>query len=347
MVLHAVNPSDLAHATTVVGVHWAGLFRKKIFITGGTGFVGKWLLETLVYANREMGLHCDATLLSRDPQLFERSCPHLAKAPGVTLLLGDVRSFAFPDTSFDMVVHGATDIAVNGSPLDVLDTCVGGTRHVLDFAVHSGATDFLLLSSGAIYGQQPPDLAALPETWSGAPNPLAPGSAYGTGKRTAECLAVEAGRAQNMRIKIARCFAFVGPYLPLDKHFAIGNFIRDALNGQVITIQGDGTSLRSYLYAADLAAWLWTILLQGEDGVAYNVGGDQVVSIAELAHAVNAALHTDVSVVCKMPISTNRVPERYVPDLVKVRTDLGLHPCINLQESIQRTAQWARAEIAA
>lgn len=347
MVLHAVSTSDLAHATTLVGPHWAGLLHKKLFITGGTGFVGKWLLETLVHANRVMGLQCEATVLSRDPEHFRSSCPHLAHAPGISLLQGDVRNFAFPDMPFDMVVHGAADIAVSGTPLDVLDTCVAGTRHVLDFAARSGATDFLLLSSGAVYGHQPRDLAALPETWGGAPDPLAPGAAYGIGKRTAECLAVQAGQAQDIRVKIARCFAFVGPYLPMDKHFAIGNFIRDALRGQAITILGDGTPLRSYLYAADLAAWLWTILLQGKDGEAYNVGGDEVVSIAELAHAVNTALHTGGSIVCKMAPTPNRAPERYLPDLAKTRTELGMQPRINLQGAIQRTAQWLRMEATA
>lgn len=347
MDLHAVSLSDLAHAANLVGERWEGLCHKKLFITGGTGFVGKWLLETLVYANRVMSIHCEATVLTRDPQQFKHSCPHLAQAPGLTLLQGDVRNFSFPDSRFDMVVHGATDIAVSAAPLDVLDTCVGGTRHVLDFAAHSGATDFLLLSSGAIYGQQPTDLVALPESWPGAPNPLAPGAAYGTGKRAAECLAVQAGLVHGMRIKIARCFAFVGPHLPMDKHFAIGNFIRDAMLGQDITIQGDGTPLRSYLYAADLAAWLWTILLRGQNGVAYNVGGDEVVSIAELAHAVNTALRTDVSIVCKASPSTHRAPERYLPDLSKAWTELGLQPCISLQDAIQRTAQWARTEVAA
>ena len=344
MKLNVVSPSDLLHVRNLVDTCWAGLRHKKLFITGGTGFVGKWLLETLVYVNREMDLQCEATVLSRDPEHFRCSSPHLAYAPGISLLLGDVRNFDFPDTPIDMVIHGAVDIAVSGTPLDVLDTCVGGTRHVLEFAAHSGAKDFLLLSSGAIYGSQPTDLAALSESWYGAPNPLGAGAAYGTGKRVAECLAVQAGLEQAMRIKIARCFAFVGPYLPMDKHFAIGNFIRDALRGQAITIQGDGTPLRSYLYAADLAAWLWTILLRGEDGVAYNVGGDEVVSIAELAQIVNRALNTDVSVVCKTTSIPSRAPERYLPDLGKARRDLGLQPRIGLLDAIQRTAQWVSAE---
>lgn len=336
---------DLIHVHDQLGVDWEVLRGKRIFFTGGTGFVGKWLLATLLYANFERALNCEIVLLSRDPDRFRKKFPTLAMAPGVKLFAGDVRSFELPPMPFDMVIHGALDVASSGGAVETMDTCYKGTRRVLDFAGQCGARDFLLLSSGAVYGRQPPGLERLTESWFGAPDPLAPNSAYGSGKRVAECLSVHYGRAINMRVKIARCFAFIGAYLPLDKHFAIGNFIRDALRGNDIIIHGDGTPVRSYLYAADLAAWLWTIALRGKDGMAYNVGGDEMLSIADLAHAVNTALRTNVAVIRALSPAADVLPERYVPDISKAMTELGLKPLVSLPDAIERTACWARVEL--
>jgi len=141
-------------------------------------------------------------------------------------------------------------------------------------------------------------------------------------------------------VKIARCFAFVGLHLPLDTHFAIGNFIRDAIEGEPIQINGDGTSFRSYLYAADLAIWLWTILFKATSLRAYNVGSPMDLSITELARIVNVTLggHSTVQIARKPDPA--RPLARYVPAIDRANVELGLQVRIPLVEAIRRTAIW-------
>jgi dTDP-glucose 4,6-dehydratase len=143
---------------------------------------------------------------------------------------------------------------------------------------------------------------------------------------------------------IARCFAFSGPHLPLSLNFAIGNFVRDAIAGGPIRVGGDGTPRRSYLYAADLAIWLWTILLRGESCRLYNVGSGEDVSIAELAHKVKEVVSPQVPEVFVM-IAKEPVPgapvARYVPSVTRVENELALKAWIPLDEGIRRMAEWA------
>ena len=334
---------DLQHVVGLVAEPlWESLRCKRIFLTGGTGFVGKWLLESLAEADRNFGLECEVVVLSRDRQAFERSVPHLAKTRGVQLVQGDVRNFTDVDGRFDCVIHAATDVVTQRSPMQIYDTCVLGTRRVLEFAAKTGCRDFLLISSGAIYGQQPNELTKMPETYKGAPDLSQPQTAYGQSKRVAEWLASALATEYGLRVVTARLFSFVGPYLALDKQFAIGNFMRDAIADMPIIIKGDGTSVRSYLYSADMAGWLWNILFRGQAGKAYNVGSGQCVTMSELAHIVARATSSSrgIRVLGKPAIGV--LPERYVPDVTRANNELSLRSVISLEESIKRTVEWYR-----
>lgn len=338
-----VAQRDLDHILERASADFQALKCARIFITGGTGFVGKWLLESIVCANEQKGLNISAVVLSRDPERFFLENQRLARHGSFDFIKGDVTSFSYPEGEFTHAIHAATDVVAVNAPLASFDAIVGGTRRLLEFCRQRCVRDVLLVSSGAVYGRQPLDIDFVPEDYVGAPVANDVRSAYGEGKRVSEWLAATYSDAYGMSVRVARCFAFVGPYLALDKHFAVGNFIRDVLQGNKISIGGDGTPLRSYLHAADLVIWLLAILVRGTASRPYNVGSDCPVSIRGVAEAIARVAgveHADISI-ARTPVA-GALPERYVPNISRARTELGLDVWLPLEEALTRTIAWAR-----
>lgn len=319
----------------------------RLLLTGGTGFFGRALLRWMQQAHDVGSKRFHVETLSRSPDSFFRQYPDLAALPWFHVFRGDILDWAsFSSLSApDWVLHAAADSTRPGelTPRTRYEQIVDGTQHVLDFAAARRSSRFLFVSSGGVYGAQPTELARIPESFLGMPDPLLPGSTYGIAKRAAEHLCATTGHETAMSVVIARCFAFVGEDLPLNVHFAIGNFIRDALWSDEVTVRGDGLPIRSYMDQRDLASWLFALLERGQSGRAYNVGSDHEISMTALAELV-------VSVVC--PGKAVRVlggavgsggGNRYVPCISRARDELGLSLTISLSEAIRYAAQAARA----
>jgi dTDP-glucose 4,6-dehydratase/UDP-glucose 4-epimerase len=324
---------------------WEHLRGKALFLTGGTGLFGRWLLEALLHANRELQLDLRVAVLTRDAHAFSRVASHLTGDKALTLYHGDVRTFEFQLERYDYFIHGATTSAGETyrgeEPLRKFDVLVDGTRHVLDYAAQCGIERFLFLSSGVAYGTQPEDLPHLPETYPGAPATCDIDTALGQAKRAAEFLCNYHAQRNGWQCSIARCFSFAGPFLPLDLHYAIGNFIGQALGEDEIVIEGDGTPQRSYLYLGDLVTWLLTLLLHGRNGEIYNVGSDQAISILDLATLVRDTVSPAKSVRIRGSKNSsvgNAARSRYVPDISKAGKEMHLFPWTSLTDSIVRTA---------
>ncbi len=310
---------------------WHG---KRLFLTGGTGFFGKWLLECFLATAPE---DAEIVLLTRSAAGFAGRWPHLAGERRIRVVEGDVRSFSFPEGRLDAVIHAATPASARlerENPDEMYSIIVDGTRHVLACARATGVSRMLLVSSGAVYGPSEAGEERFRED-----RPCYPVTAYGKGKRLAEQLVLDSGLAA----VIARCFAFVGAGLPLETHFAVGNFIGDCLAGRPIVIRGDGTPRRSYLYAGELAEWLWRLLSCAPAGTICNVGAARAVTIAELAEVVRAAVGSHVPIrILQKPVPGAR-PEYYLPDLNRA-AQLGLMPRISLEEALARTLRELRCE---
>ena len=334
---------DLDHVLGGILPLWESIRDRSLFITGGTGFVGSWLLASLAWADESLRLNAHATVLTRSPSKFAESMPHLAEHPAITLLEGDMRTFAYPKGRFHFIIHAASQEPANMSASGLLDKCdtdVAGTQRVLGFARHARALRLLFTSSGAVYGLQPAELERVSEGYSGTPDPCDPRTAYGRSKRMCESLCASCAKDTGIACVVARCFTFVGPMLPLNSGYAVGNFIRDALGGGPIDVRGDGSPFRSYLYSADLAIWLWTLLFSGRSCRPYNVGSADELTILELARTVARVVAPGMPVMVKREPALDRAPERYVPCVDRARCELGLTQQVRLEDALGRTASW-------
>jgi nucleoside-diphosphate-sugar epimerase len=332
-----IAPSDLDDMLRLGSADFEKLRGTRLFLTGGTGFFGKWLLAALDHAERELNLGLSLPILSRDPRRFFSEWPEVEKRSGWTFLEGHVADVPNLLHRFDYVLHAAADTTAVSTPEQEAErtrAIVAGTQRMLEIAERSKARRMLLISSGAVYGAATGKREGASEDEYQRAKATMP---YGEAKRAAE-LACEESKAD---YGIARAFAFIGPHLPLDAHYAAGNFVRDALRGGPIEVRGDGTALRSYLYPTDLVTWLIAILTRGQLGTAYNVGSGEVVSTAELARAIAGEVSPapEVVIQSKQPQGPQNI---YLPNIARAKEELSLRVTVPLREAIRRTLAFYR-----
>jgi len=339
---------DLTLISDKLNQHLKKLENSTFFITGGTGIIGKWILESLCFLNERYNLNLTIYVLTRSKEKFLTSYPLFRKFKNIVFFEGDVRNFSI-DTSVNpsYVIHGATESASNlnlTDPLKMFEVIVKGIWNVLELSKKWNSKSILILSSGAVYGKQEKNF--LEERDPGYINFINPFSAYTVGKASGEHLAKLYFHTYKLSIKIARIFAVIGPHLPLDAHFAIGNFIKNALDGGPIIVKGDGSPIRSYLYLGDLVIWLLKILLEGKTGEVYNVGSDKPVSIKELAKLVASCtkrvfqLEKEIEVIVEKKEVFSSASNIYVPSIEKAKKELGLRVFTPLEKAIEKTLKF-------
>jgi nucleoside-diphosphate-sugar epimerase len=321
---------------TLSGMSDRALAGRRILLTGGTGFVGRTLLDHLQKVR-----HSDTqvVVLSRNPSEFVVRFPEYAGKPWLHFVKGDVLERIDGIGAISDVIHAAADTHETSDDIIWVEQIVTGTRRMLDLAVRFGASRFLFVSSGAIYGPQPASLACMSETYGGAPDTTLLSSTYGQAKRTAEQLCTIFQHRHGLNTLTARCFSFVGEHVPLHGPYAIGNFIADALDPDCseIVVKGDGQTIRTYLDGEDMARWLLKILTCGTKGLAYNVGSSEPVTIADLASTVARVLAPGKLVRLLGKNGPDTARSIYIPCIRRME-DLGERPWWSLEESIGRAA---------
>jgi nucleoside-diphosphate-sugar epimerase len=342
---HAIVREDVARV-----VHDAAnlspLRDQSILVTGGTGFLGTWLTEILAHLNDAHGFKVRINLIATRPAEFGERVPHLARRADVKLIARDVANLVELPAEIQYLIHAAAspDNRLHASdPLRVIRTIVAGTQAVAECAARlSGLKRMLNVSSGLVYGAKPVGAEAVSENAFGGIDSASLVNVYAEAKRMAETISTAYRGQHRLPMVTARPFSFLGPYQPLDRPWAINNFIRDTLQGGPVRIQGDGQTVRGYMYGADFAWWILNILVRAEVGKAYNVGSSSGINLLDLAHKVAGLMPTQPR------ISTGLFGEgtprtSFIPDTSSASRDFGLKQTFDLSEALQRTVEWHMA----
>lgn len=316
---------------------------RRIAVTGGTGFLGTWIAETISALNDEYNLKISLDLYSRNISEWEMKYLHLSKRSDIKLYCQDVRSpFQFhPNTHF--VVHAAgvpNNRAHASDPLRVIETTVSGIKNVLDSACNlNDLVRFINVSSGLVNGI-PNEPRAITETDI---FPMSTGQlhwVYVDAKRLAENISAVYRSQFRMPISTIRPFTFIGPYQELDRPWAINSFIGDLIAGRNIRIHGDGSVQRSYLYGSDAAWWTLVALVNGIDAGVYNVGGATPVSHFELAELVSKKVTPKPSIAINTAPSSSNRQDILFPNLTHIQNSLDVVETCSLEQGVNKTWEW-------
>ena len=320
---------------------------EAILVTGGTGFVGTWLAETVAFLNDEHGFNIELLLLSTRAHSWSGVAPHLALRSDIELIERDVRSLVDIPPHVRWIIHAASspDSRQHASdPLTTIDVIANGTRAVLNAASRLPELRKMLnISSGLVYGAQPWNVDAIPESAHGDVDCDALSSAYAEAKRFGETMCAVFRNQHQLSVVNARPFAFIGPYQLLDRPWAINNFVRDALLGGPIRILGSSQTVRSYMYPSDMALWMLRLLVAGKSGQSYNLGSPQGISLGELAAKIAGFVPVPPRVVSREPADSLAHRSKFVPDVSLAQGALGVGLAFDLDTAIRRTLSWNQA----
>jgi len=314
------------------------LQNSEILVTGGTGFFGKWIVEIVTYLNDNLDFNIKLYLVARNNSSYINKI--IENRDDIFFIKNDVRNLRGMPSTIEYIIHASAtpDNSIHMSnPIEVMDTISQGTKQVLDIALGlDNIKKILNISSGQVYGILSSNMIS--ETNIGILDTNSINSIYPEAKRYSETLSIAYKSLYKLPVVQVRPFSFVGPHMGLEKPWAINNFIKDAIKFKKIKILGNGKPIRSYMYPTDMAWWLLNMLVDSKNGVVYNLGSPEGISLEELALKIKNKIGTDVNIEI---LNMNNEASVFVPDESLVKDNLDLDIKVGIDEALDKTIDWA------
>ena len=354
-----VIQADLAYIEKNLSKELPRLWGKHLLITGGAGFLGYYLIQTVLFANRSLDEAKKIRVTVFDN--FIRGLPDWLKAldsdKNLTLVRHDITNpLPVEMDDFQYIIHAASIASptyYRKYPIETMDANVNGLRFLLEYSKQQKHKNlpiegFLFYSSSEVYGDPDPGHIPTAESYYGYVNPTGPRACYDESKRYGETLCVNFAHQHDIPIAMARPFNNYGPGLKITDRRVIPDFARDILNGKDIIMYSDGSPTRTFCYVADAVVGYYKILTCGKSGEAYNIGTENPeVSMADMADRLvgiaRVLFDYKGSVVRQMSDEKEYLvdnPNRRCPKIGKARSDLGYEPGIDLDEGLRRSLIW-------
>ncbi len=308
----------------------------RILVTGGAGFIGSHLVDRLM-ADGHYVIAMDNLITGK----FENIQAHTSSTR-FEFIHHNVSNFIHVAGDIDFVVH----LASPASPVDYLELPIQtlkvnslGTHNTLGLATVKNAK-YLLASTSEVYGD--PEVHPQPETYWGNVNPIGPRGVYDESKRFAEALTMAYHKMHNLDTRIIRIFNCYGPRLRLDDGRVISNFIRQSLEGEPLTVYGEGNQTRSFQYVSDLVDGI-VRTMNSDHHLPINLGNPQEKTVEEIARLIKELTGTRSEIVFKeLPVDD---PRRRLPDITKAKELLGWTPKTELLDGLKQTIAWFETQI--